>query len=87
MTATANAPIQGPIYLGKTVPKSMSDKIRFEPSRPREMTLAAVLIGLVFLTRRMPSKVSKYLSPSNGNMGSILIRATLIRISCSQKKA
>ncbi len=87
MTVPTIAIFQTQSYLGKTVPNRIKDKTRFESSRPRDTTLAIVLTGRVFFTPRTPSNVSKYLSPSNGNIGNMLINATLRRISCSQKNA
>lgn len=54
----------------------MNDRIRFDPSSNKETMLAAVLTFLVFFIPRMLSIVSKYLSPSKGNIGSILTSAT-----------
>ena len=84
MAAATTAPFQDQIYLGKTVPNRTKDRIRFERRSPRETTLVMVLNGRVCLIPKTPSNVSKYLSPSNGTIGSILIRATLGRIITSQ---
>src|SRR5260370_39610705 len=68
-------------YFGNIVPKRMKERMRFDPSRSKETMLAAVRTFSVFFIPRMFSMVSKYLSPSNGNIGSMLTNATPRRIS------
>ncbi len=64
------------LYFGNIVPKRTKERIRFDPSSSRETMLAMVLTFFVFFMPKMPSIVSKYLSPSKGNIGSMLTNAT-----------
>lgn len=57
-------------------PKRTYERIRFEPRSSNEIVLAIVLAFLVFFIPRLVSMVSKYLSPSKGNIGSMLTNAT-----------
>ncbi len=59
------------LYFGNIVPKRTNERIRFDPSSSRETMLAMVLTFFVFFIPRMPRIVSKYLSPSKGNIGNI----------------